>query len=142
MSFSTRRWLKDVVGCCSKLHWRRVRSKHTYALFYVRPPSRRGSLDLSDHVVRRDVDMTLTTRDQWDDWKRVRSVLNPSFSASKMKLLMPIMSTCADVTLQVIDASARTGEVVDVTKLSKGLSMDVITKCALAWQVRRNKAIM
>lgn len=70
-----------------------------------------------------------------DDWKRVRSVLNPSFSASKMKLLMPIMSTCADVTLQVIDASARTGEVVDVTKLSKGLSMDVITKCALAWQV-------
>ncbi|EEC01704.1 hypothetical protein IscW_ISCW000046 [Ixodes scapularis] len=51
-----------------------------------------------------------------------------------MKLLMPIMSACADVTVQVIDASAQTGEAVDVTKLSKGLSMDVITKCALAWQ--------
>lgn len=29
---------------------------------HVRPPSRRGSRDLSDHVVRRDVDLTPTTR--------------------------------------------------------------------------------
>ncbi|CAN7937293.1 unnamed protein product [Ixodes hexagonus] len=70
-----------------------------------------------------------------DDWKQVRSVLNPSFSATKMKLLMHIMNACADVTLEVIDASAQKGETVDMTRVSKGLSMDVITKCALAWQV-------
>ncbi|EEC05099.1 cytochrome P450, putative [Ixodes scapularis] len=46
-----------------------------------------------------------------DEWKKVRTVLNPSFSASKMKLMTQIMSSCADATLEVVEDHVKKGEV-------------------------------
>lgn len=71
-----------------------------------------------------------------DEWKKVRTVLNPSFTAAKMKLLTNVMHQCSDVMLNLLDESVSKGEVIDMFKVSQGLSMDVISKCALAWQVR------
>ncbi|XP_077488553.1 cytochrome P450 3A4-like [Amblyomma americanum] len=71
-----------------------------------------------------------------EEWKKVRTVLNPSFSSAKMKLMWNVMSACGDTTVEIISQHISTGcAVIDVTRLSQALSMDVITKCALAWQV-------
>ncbi|KAL3189087.1 hypothetical protein MRX96_003227 [Rhipicephalus microplus] len=71
-----------------------------------------------------------------DEWKRMRSVLNPIFSTAKMKLMSQVMSDCANTLVEVISHQLSTGRaVVNATELSQGLSLDVVTKCALAWQV-------
>ncbi|XP_040078399.1 cytochrome P450 3A18 [Ixodes scapularis] len=70
-----------------------------------------------------------------DTWKKVRTVLNPTFSAVKMKQMMQIMNACTDEFVDVLDDYAKKGKVVDMFKVAQGLSLDVITKCALAWQV-------
>lgn len=71
-----------------------------------------------------------------EEWKRVRSVLNPAFSGAKMKLMLQVMNDCGNTLIDVISKRLTSGEdIIDVTKTSQALSMDVITKCALAWQV-------
>lgn len=65
----------------------------------------------------------------------MRTVLNPTFSAVKMKQMMQIMNACTDEFVDVLDDYAKKGKVVDMFKVAQGLSLDVITKCALAWQV-------
>ncbi|KAK8774704.1 hypothetical protein V5799_010763 [Amblyomma americanum] len=73
------------------------------------------------------------------EWKHVRSVLNPSFSAAKMKLMTPIISRCVGDFMDVLDRKADRGEAVDVMQASQGLSLDVIANCALAWQLDGQK---
>lgn len=71
-----------------------------------------------------------------NEWKRVRTILNPSFSVAKMKLMSQVMNTCGDTLVEVLNEHISVGgSIVDISKLSQALSMDVITKCALAWQV-------
>ncbi|XP_065289681.1 cytochrome P450 3A8-like [Dermacentor albipictus] len=71
-----------------------------------------------------------------EEWKRVRSVLNPAFSSAKMKLMSHVMNDCGNTLVEVISERLSAGRtILDVTKLSQALSMDVVTKCALAWQV-------
>ncbi|KAM7303985.1 cytochrome P450 3A5 [Ixodes scapularis] len=72
---------------------------------------------------------------QGEEWKKVRTVLNPSFSASKMKLMTQIMGSCADAMVEVVEDRAEKGEAVEMFRVSQGLSLEVIAKCALAWQV-------
>ncbi|CAN7989995.1 unnamed protein product [Ixodes pacificus] len=69
------------------------------------------------------------------EWKKVRSVLNPIFTGSKMKLMTEIMASSADVMLELLDDAASKAESVDMFRVARGYSMDVITKCAFAWQV-------
>ncbi|KAL1466009.1 hypothetical protein MTO96_026957 [Rhipicephalus appendiculatus] len=71
-----------------------------------------------------------------DEWKRVRSVLNTAFSSAKVKLMSQVMNDCGNTLVDVISETLTTGQdIIDVTKTSQAFSMDVITKCALAWQV-------
>ncbi|CAN7937282.1 unnamed protein product [Ixodes hexagonus] len=70
-----------------------------------------------------------------DTWKKVRTVLNPTFSAAKMKQMTEIMNACTDEFVSVLDDYGKEDKVVDMFKVAQGLSLDVITKCALAWQV-------
>ncbi|CAN7940488.1 unnamed protein product, partial [Ixodes hexagonus] len=76
------------------------------------------------------------------EWKKVRSALNPSFSASKMKTMTPIIHRCVDVMLEVLHDHTDKGEMVNMLDVLQGLTLDVITKCALALQVdcQRNAA--
>lgn len=70
-----------------------------------------------------------------DEWKRVRSVLNPTFSSVKIKQMSPIVRGCLDTTMQVLEERCRSGLPVDMLKVAQGYTLDVITKCAFAWQV-------
>uniref|UniRef100_A0A147BN64 Putative cytochrome n=1 Tax=Ixodes ricinus TaxID=34613 RepID=A0A147BN64_IXORI len=70
-----------------------------------------------------------------DEWKKVRTLMNPSFTSAKMKLMTRIIDACADEMLDVLSDKAKDEAPVDVGKVSCGFSLDVIAKCALAWQV-------
>lgn len=70
-----------------------------------------------------------------DEWKRVRTLLNPAFSAVKMRFMTATINKCADLFVDVLSESAKRGEAVNVHNVAQGLSLDVITKCALALKV-------
>lgn len=67
--------------------------------------------------------------------KKVRTLLNPAFSTAKLRLMMQTINKCTDVFVDILTESSQKGDVLEMYKVAQGLSLDVITKCALAWQV-------
>ncbi|XP_037623470.1 thromboxane-A synthase [Sebastes umbrosus] len=68
-------------------------------------------------------------------WKRVRSILTPSFSAAKMKEMVPLINTSTDALMTNLDVSAESGEAFDIHKCFGCFTMDVIASVAFATQV-------
>ena len=50
----------------------------------------------------------LAARD--DTWKRIRNTLTPTFSAGKMKLMVPLIETSCDTLVDKLEKIANTGE--------------------------------
>ncbi|XP_035228707.1 cytochrome P450 3A31-like isoform X1 [Stegodyphus dumicola] len=65
-------------------------------------------------------------------WKEVRSVLTPTFSSGKIKLMTYIVDKKVDVMLDVITKKAEKGEMFDIYENVQALTLDVIADCALA----------
>ncbi|CAN7989346.1 unnamed protein product [Ixodes hexagonus] len=68
-------------------------------------------------------------------WKSVRSALNPTFSAAKLRTTTEIIQVCADEMLKILHGMTDQGIDVDMLSVCRAFSMDVITKSAFAWQV-------
>uniref|UniRef100_A0AAQ4R993 Thromboxane-A synthase n=1 Tax=Gasterosteus aculeatus aculeatus TaxID=481459 RepID=A0AAQ4R993_GASAC len=51
-------------------------------------------------------------------WKRVRSILTPSFSAAKMKEMVPLINTVTDSLMSNLNVSAESGETFDIHKMA------------------------
>ncbi|XP_068459667.1 thromboxane-A synthase isoform X2 [Clinocottus analis] len=68
-------------------------------------------------------------------WKRVRSILTPSFSAAKMKEMVPLINTATDALMRNLNGSADSGEAFDIHKCFGCFTMDVIASVAFATQV-------
>lgn len=78
-----------------------------------------------------------------DEWKSVRGMLNPSFTSAKIKRMLDTIHQCSDVTTDTLRECLSTDghATVNISAFSQGLSLDIITKCALGWQsdCQRNK---
>ncbi|CAN7994028.1 unnamed protein product [Ixodes hexagonus] len=70
-----------------------------------------------------------------EEWKSVRTVLNHSFTAGKVKLCSETVSNCTRELLRALSTLRERSEVVDVFAVAQGFSLDVMTKAALAWKV-------
>lgn len=70
-----------------------------------------------------------------EQWKRVRSILTPSFSAAKMKVMVPLINTATDALMSNFNAFAESGEAFDIHKCFGCFTMDVIASVAFATQV-------
>lgn len=92
---------------------------------YYRPPP----------LVREEKLQSSLIRLQGEEWKKIRAKLNPIFTPAKIRMLTPIVQNCVDQMMEVLDETVTKGEAVDIDNVSRGYSMDVITKSALAWQV-------
>ncbi|KAG7244445.1 hypothetical protein INR49_030097 [Caranx melampygus] len=68
-------------------------------------------------------------------WKRVRSILTPSFSAAKMKEMVPLINTAIDALVNNLDVYAESGEAFDIHKCFGCFTMDVIASVAFGTQV-------
>ncbi|KAL1420009.1 hypothetical protein MTO96_024716 [Rhipicephalus appendiculatus] len=73
-----------------------------------------------------------------DEWKSVRSMLNPSFTLAKIKRMLDTIHQCVDITTDILrERVSHDGHTTaNISAISHGLSLDIITKCALGWQVR------
>ncbi|EDV24425.1 uncharacterized protein TRIADDRAFT_25944 [Trichoplax adhaerens] len=60
------------------------------------------------------------------DWKRVRTILIPTFTASKLKLIVPLIKDTADILIDKLIKADEKGENIDLWKASGMFSMKVI----------------
>ncbi|XP_037111354.1 thromboxane-A synthase [Syngnathus acus] len=70
-----------------------------------------------------------------EQWKRVRSILTPSFSAAKMKEMVPLIQTATTGLMNNLDVYAESGEAFDIHRCFGCYTMDVIGSVAFATQV-------
>ncbi|KAH7943442.1 hypothetical protein HPB52_008477 [Rhipicephalus sanguineus] len=70
-----------------------------------------------------------------EEWKMVRSVLNPTFSNAKMRMISRIIDDCTNTTVQIVDQRiASSAGDVDISAMAQGLTMDTIAKSVLGWK--------
>ncbi|XP_058013528.1 cytochrome P450 3A9-like [Ahaetulla prasina] len=62
-----------------------------------------------------------------EQWKRIRTVLSPTFTSGKLKEMLPIIQNYAKNLLAVLQKKADRDELVEVKKIFGAYSMDVIT---------------
>ncbi|XP_067133377.1 cytochrome P450 3A29-like [Centruroides vittatus] len=67
-------------------------------------------------------------------WKQMRSVVTPSFTTSKMKLMSPIINDAIELLLNNFDKLCESGEAFDSYALYQRLTMDVIVRTAFGFQ--------
>ncbi|KAM6936896.1 thromboxane-A synthase [Xenentodon cancila] len=68
-------------------------------------------------------------------WKRVRSILTPSFSAAKMKEMVPLINTATDALMNNLNVHAESAEAFDIHRCFGCFTMDVIASVAFGTQV-------
>ncbi|NP_001164739.1 cytochrome P450 3A6 [Oryctolagus cuniculus] len=62
-----------------------------------------------------------------EDWKRVRTLLSPTFTSGKLKEMLPIIAQYGDVLVKNLRQEAEKGKPVDLKEIFGAYSMDVIT---------------
>ena len=68
-----------------------------------------------------------------EEWKRVRSIITPTFTSSKMKKLFPTMKNSSNEMLETLEQATRTRtSEIDLKKLYGAYTMDVIARTAFA----------
>ncbi|XP_073506588.1 thromboxane-A synthase [Phyllobates terribilis] len=82
-------------------------------------------------------DSLLCLRDE--QWKRVRSVLTPSFSAARMKEMCPLIHQGCDVLLSNLQRYADSGESCNVQKCYACYTMDIVASVAFGTNVDSQK---
>ncbi|MCI4379078.1 hypothetical protein PGIGA_G00223700 [Pangasianodon gigas] len=70
-----------------------------------------------------------------EQWKRVRSILTPTFSAAKMKEMVPLIRVATETLLNNLKAYAESGESVDIYRCFGCFTMDVIASVAFGMHV-------
>ena len=65
-----------------------------------------------------------------DDWKRIRSIISPSFSSGKMKRMYPLIRQSLKDFLDHLDGMAANKQNVNLKDLYGNYTMDVISMCA------------
>lgn len=70
-----------------------------------------------------------------EEWKRVRSILTPSFSAAKMKEMVPLINTATNVLMDNLKRHSESNEAFDIHKCFGCFTMDVIASVAFGTQV-------
>lgn len=79
------------------------------------------------------IDCLLALRNE--HWKRVRSILTPSFSAAKIKEMVPLINTATDLLMNNLNVYAESGDAFDIHKCFGCFTMDVIASVAFSTQV-------
>ncbi|XP_074642689.1 cytochrome P450 3A29-like [Tubulanus polymorphus] len=76
---------------------------------------------------------------QGERWKRLRTIINPTFSATKMKLMSPLIHRSIDDMMDKLKAHNETGEPIEIYSRYQGLTLDVIGSCAFGMDVQSQK---
>ncbi|XP_071784952.1 cytochrome P450 3A13-like [Asterias amurensis] len=72
---------------------------------------------------------------QDEEWKEVRSVVTPAFSAVKMRTMSFMINECCDTMLNNIDMAVKEGSNINCKDLYGGLTMDTVAWCCFGLKV-------
>ncbi|XP_073697752.1 cytochrome P450 3A27-like [Garra rufa] len=67
-----------------------------------------------------------------NDWRRIRSVLSPSFTSGRLKEMFGIMKTHSRILVDNLGKAVKRGESVDIKELFGAYSMDVVTSTSFS----------
>ena len=73
-------------------------------------------------------------RIQGSRWKQIRSVLTPTFSASKLKTMTPIIDDAINALIEMVDKHSKNDEEFDIYEMFQGLTTDVIARTSFGIQ--------
>lgn len=77
-----------------------------------------------DHPLEREFMLVMEGK----DWKRLRNIMSPAFSSSKLKRMVELFESCSNKVLEHIDKAK--GNSIEVKRLFKQFTVDVIGKTA------------
>ncbi|XP_054713600.1 cytochrome P450 3A8-like [Uloborus diversus] len=69
---------------------------------------------------------------QGEDWKRVRSIMSPTFTTGKLKKIFSIIMDSTETCLNNYKKYAKSGEPVDLKKIYSAFTMDLIASSAFS----------
>ncbi|XP_064630463.1 cytochrome P450 3A4-like isoform X1 [Lineus longissimus] len=74
-------------------------------------------------------------------WKRIRSILSPTFSTNKLKQTTPLVMNSVNTLMELLEEKQESGESFNIMELFQGLTMDVISSAAFGLDIdaQRNK---
>ncbi|XP_076456167.1 cytochrome P450 3A4-like [Babylonia areolata] len=67
-------------------------------------------------------------------WHRSRSLLTPAFSSGKLKQMLPIMNSSANVLVRELSSRRKETSFMDVYQVFQSLTLDIIGRCAFGLQ--------
>ncbi|CAF0857049.1 unnamed protein product [Adineta ricciae] len=87
----------------------------------------RRQFPLEDRSTSRGVHLFSATG---DEWRRQRSIINPTFSPLKIKRMIPMITDCiSNLVAKIEDCIQNDSAEFDISKLYKSLTMDLIWRC-------------
>ncbi|KAI7693642.1 Cytochrome P450 3A11 [Sarcoptes scabiei] len=87
----------------------------------------RGDTRNQDRIGRKNL---VRARD--NDWKRIRSILSPMFTTSKLKKMESSIFGCVDSFMNAIEKKSDHRQPIMIRSITGNFTMDVIAKCAFA----------
>ncbi|GBN61088.1 Cytochrome P450 3A4 [Araneus ventricosus] len=67
-----------------------------------------------------------------EDWKRIRTIITPTFSTGKIKRMMGIFKECSETVIQNFKKTTENGEPVELKRIFGAFTMDVIASSAFS----------
>ncbi|GFY67564.1 cytochrome P450 3A21 [Trichonephila inaurata madagascariensis] len=70
-----------------------------------------------------------------DDWKRVRSIITPTFTTGKLKRMLGIFKECSETLIKNFENTVKQGKPIDAKRLYGTFTMDVIASAAFSTKI-------
>src|SRR5687767_13402366 len=96
-------------------------------------------LNRPDKKVIHPIFGTIITNAKDDDWKRLRTIVNPIFSSGKLKKMQKLIEEEVSNLFEIFDKHSDEGKEANVFAILSNFSLDVIAKCAFGVRTNTNK---
>jgi cytochrome P450 family 3 subfamily A len=80
-------------------------------------------------------DMNLFSLDGGEDWKRIRSIVSPTFTSGKLRGMDQIVHEAIDLLKKNLTKAVKDGKPVNLRTIYNAMSFDVIVRCAYGAKV-------
>jgi cytochrome P450 len=74
-----------------------------------------------------------------EQWKRIRSIISPTFTSGKMKKMYSMIRHCLQEFLDHLETFAKEGKDINLKNMHGNFTMDVIASCAFATKTNAHK---
>ncbi|GFR06756.1 cytochrome P450 3A14, partial [Trichonephila clavata] len=70
-----------------------------------------------------------------EDWKRIRTIVTPTFTTGKIKRMINIFKECGEISMQNFKKASANGDSVELRRIFAGYTMDAIASSAFSTKI-------